>query len=191
MRRFLGIALLGALAAAGWSAWRWVAGGFRLSGTVLASHRFQKRLETPNMVMFVTALNVGGVPVAVKKFVNPALPLDWKMAPEDMILPGRDWDGTLTVRVTVSPHGKVGEVRPGDLLGEHRHPVKSGDHSVDVVIDAEAPGAPAFARPGPPPSAAPQAPAAPEPVVPTTPPPPSAPPPNPTPAPQAPAAPAP
>lgn len=149
MKRLLSFVLLGALSAAGWFAWRWVAGGFRLSGTVLASHRFQKRLETPNMVMFVTALNVGGVPVAVKKFVNPALPLDWKMAPEDMILPGRDWDGTLTVRVTVSPHGKVGEVRPGDLLGEHRHPVKSGDSSVDVVIDSEAPGAPAFPRGAP------------------------------------------
>ena len=138
MKRALWLAFLAALAAGGWFGWRWVAGGFRLSGTVLVSHRYQKRLETPNMVMFVTAANVGGVPVAVKKFVNPTLPLDWKMGPEDMILPGRDWDGTLSVRVTVNQHGKVGEVRLGDLLGEHRHPVQSGDRSVDVVIDAEA-----------------------------------------------------
>lgn len=139
MKRVLTLSLLAALAAGGWLAYNWVAGGFRLSGTVLVSHRFQKRLETPNMVMFVTAANIGGVPVAVKKFVNPTFPLDWKMSPEDMILPGRDWDGTLSVRVTVNPHGKVGEVRPGDLLGEHRHPVHSGDRSVDVVIDSEAP----------------------------------------------------
>ncbi|TBR17334.1 hypothetical protein EPO15_17115 [bacterium] len=139
MKRVVGVTLLAALAVGGWQAWNWVAGGFRLSGTVLVSNRFQKRLETPNMVMFVTAANTGGVPVAVKKFVNPTFPLDWTMAPEDMILPGRDWDGTLDVRVTVNSHGKVGEVRPGDLLGEHRHPVHSGDRSVDVVIDAEAP----------------------------------------------------
>lgn len=139
MKRALALALFAASVAGGWLAWRWVAGGFRLSGTVLVSHRYQKRLETPNMVMFITAANVGGVPVAVKKFVNPALPLDWKMSPEDMILPGRDWDGVLDVRVTVNSHGKVGEVRPGDLLGEHRHPVRSGDRSVDIVIDSEAP----------------------------------------------------
>lgn len=139
MKKTLGVALLAGLAAGSWLAWRWVAGGFRLSGTVLVSHRYQKRLETPNMVMFVTAANVGGVPVAVKKFVNPTFPLDWKMSAEDMILPGRDWDGTLSVRVTVNQHGKVGELHAGDLLGEHRHPVHSGDRSVDVVIDSEAP----------------------------------------------------
>ena len=139
MKRALWLTLLAALSAAGLTAWRYVNGGFRLYGTVLVSHRFQKRLETPNMVMFVTAANVGGVPVAVKKFVNPTFPLDWKMAPEDMILPGRDWDGTLSVRVTVNQHGKAGEMRPGDLMGEHRHPVHSGDRSVDVVIDSEAP----------------------------------------------------
>lgn len=138
MKKTLGLVLVAALAAGGWLAWRWVAGGFRLSGTVLVSHRYQKRLETPNMVMFVTAANIGGVPVAVKKFVNPTFPLDWKMEPEDMILPGRDWDGTLNVRVTVNQHGKVGEVRAGDLMGEHRHPVHSGDLSVDIVIDSEA-----------------------------------------------------
>ena len=139
MKRALWLTLLAALAASGLAAWRYVNGGFRLSGTVLVSHRFQKRVETPNMVMFVTAANIGGVPVAVKKFVNPTFPLDWKMAPEDMILPGRDWDGTLAVRVTINQHGKVGEAHSGDLLGEHRHPVHSGDRSVDVVIDSEAP----------------------------------------------------
>lgn len=139
MRRALGLLLGLGLAWGGWVAWRQVMGGFRLSGSVVANHRFQKRLETPNMVMFVTALNTGGVPVAVKKFVNPAFPLDWEMGPEDMILPGRDWEGTLSVRVTVNSHGKVGEVKGGDLVGEHRHPVHSGDSSVDVVIDAEAP----------------------------------------------------
>lgn len=138
MKRALALLVLGSLAWAGWFGWNWVAGGFRLSGTVLVSHRYQKRLETPNMVMFVTAANMGGVPVAVKKFVNPTLPLAWKMSPEDMILPGRDWDGTLSVRVTVNQHGKVGEVRAGDLVGEHRHPVYSGDRSVDIVIDSEA-----------------------------------------------------
>lgn len=127
------------LALAGWAAWRFVLGGFSLSGTVTASPRLQARIETPNMVLFVSALNSGGVPVAVKRFVNPRLPLRWHMDASDMILPGRDWTGTLSVNISVNSHGKVGETVRGDLLGEHRHPVHSGDSSVDVVVDTEAP----------------------------------------------------
>lgn len=140
VRRSAGV-LLAACASAllGWGAWQLVMGGFRLSGTVTSTPRLQARIETPNMVLFVSALNSGGVPVAVKRFVNPRLPLRWSMDASDMILPGRDWPGTLSVRVSVNSHGKVGETVRGDLLGEHRHPVHSGDSSVDVVVDSEAP----------------------------------------------------
>ncbi|MBI5595046.1 MAG: hypothetical protein HY928_03045 [Elusimicrobia bacterium] len=140
LRRSAGaVAAAAAVALAGWSAWRFLMGGFRLSGTVTATPRLQQRIETPNMVLFVSALNSGGVPVAVKRFVNPRLPLKWRMDAADLILPGRDWPGTLSVRVSVNSHGKVGETLRGDLLGEHRHPVHSGDSSVDVVVDVEAP----------------------------------------------------
>ena len=37
MKRALTLAVLAGLAAAGWFGWRQVAGGFRLSGTVLVS----------------------------------------------------------------------------------------------------------------------------------------------------------
>lgn len=139
MRRALSLALAAALAGlGGWWAWRTYFGGFRLSGTVIAPPRFVKRVETPNMMLFVTALNSGGVPVAAKRFVNPRLPLDWTMGPDDFIFPDRDWSGTMTVRVSVNGHGKVGVLQKGDLYGDHRHPVLSGDRAVDVVIDTEA-----------------------------------------------------
>ncbi|MBI3297970.1 MAG: hypothetical protein HYZ75_07395 [Elusimicrobia bacterium] len=137
MRKAAGLALVtGALALAGWGAWRFLVGGFTLSGSVTASPHTRKRIATPNMMLFVVALNTGGVPVAVKRFVNPHLPLQWDMGVEDLILPGRDWSGPLSVRVAVNGHGKIGEALKGDLYGEHRHPARSGDRSVDVVVDS-------------------------------------------------------
>lgn len=126
-----------ALAAGGWAAWRSVRGGFRLSGSVIASPRLQRIIETPNMVLFVVAENAGGVPIAVKRFVNPRLPLDWRMGPDDLVLPGRDWSGTLSVHVDVNSHDRIGNPVPGDLYGSHRHPVRSGDGAVDVIVDSE------------------------------------------------------
>ena len=138
MNRTVGLALLaGALAASGWTAWRFFIAGFRLSGSVTASPHIQKRIETPNMVLFVVAQNTGGVPVAVKRIVNPHLPLNWSMGIPDLILPGRDWDGALSVHVAVNAHGKVGESLKGDFRGVHHHPVRSGDGSVDVVVNTE------------------------------------------------------
>ena len=137
MRRAAALAALAAILGGAWAAWQILHGGFRLSGSILATPRYQKLIETPNMTLFVVAENSGNVPVAVKRFVNPRLPLNWRMGPEDLILPGRDWAGTLSVRVLVNANGKVGELQRGDLHGEHRHPVHSGDRSVDVVIDAQ------------------------------------------------------
>lgn len=138
MKRAVGLTLLaGALAASAWSAWRHFVTGFHLSGSVTASPHIQKRIETPNMVLFVVAQNTGGVPVAVKRIVNPHLPLKWSMGVPDLILPGRDWDGALSVHIDVNAHGKVGESLKGDFRGEHRHPVRSGDSSVDVVVNNE------------------------------------------------------
>lgn len=137
MRRALLVAFAALAVAGGWEAWQVLAGGFRLSGTVMASPRYKKLIETPNMVLFVVAENAGGVPVAVKRFVNPRLPLQWRMSQEDLVLPGRDWEGALSVHVDVNAHDRIGRPQSGDLYGEHHHPLRSGDSAVDIVVDQQ------------------------------------------------------
>ncbi|MEK7656486.1 MAG: hypothetical protein AAB412_01890 [Elusimicrobiota bacterium] len=111
---------------------------FRLSGGITASPQLLRRTERPNLMLFIVAVNSGGIPVAVKRIVNPKLPIDYHMGQEDLVLPGKSWQGPLQVKVFVNTHGQVGLTLPGDLTGGHPGPVRSGDHDVDVVIDSEA-----------------------------------------------------
>jgi len=104
---------------------------------VTAAPRLQKVIERPNTVLYITAANPGGVPIAVKRFINPRLPLDYKLGPEDVVFPGEAWEGTLTVKVDANRHGEVGVTKPGDLRGFHKGQVRSGSRDVDIVIEEE------------------------------------------------------
>ncbi len=108
---------------------------FSLRGSVTAAARLQKRVEKPNMVMLIVATNEKGVPVAVRRVVNPRLPLEYAMGPEDLILPGPAWHGPLSVQVHVNRHGKLGETKRGDLRGTQRGMARAGERHANVVID--------------------------------------------------------
>ncbi len=108
---------------------------FQFSGSITAPPPIQKLAERPNLVLYVVATNSGGVPVAVKKIVNPRLPIHYRITSDDLILPGETWDGPLTVTVVVNNHGKLGVLKRGDLRGTHRGLIRSGARHVDIVID--------------------------------------------------------
>ncbi len=108
---------------------------FQFSGSITAPPPTQKLTERPNIVLTIVATNNGGVPIAVKKIINPKLPVHYRMTHEDLILPGPVWDGPLNVHVDVNTHGKLGVVRKGDLRGTHRGTIRSGERNVNIVID--------------------------------------------------------
>jgi hypothetical protein len=110
---------------------------FQLSGTVMAAPNLQRRTEQHNTVLFVVASNGAGVPIAVKRFIDPKLPLHYQMKSEDLLLPGPVWKGDLTVKVFVNSHGKAGVVEPGDLTGTYKFPVRSGERHVNLLIDTQ------------------------------------------------------
>lgn len=82
-------------------------------------------------------VNAGGVPVAIKRIIDPRLPLRYTIEDRDLVLPGESSKGRLTVKVFVNRHGKVGATERGDLRGVHRGKVRSGDSHVDIVVDEE------------------------------------------------------
>ncbi len=110
---------------------------FTLRGSITAPPRLQKRAEKPNSVLMIVATNSAGVPVAVKRIINPRFPLHYTMNENDLLLPGPIWQGPLTVTVHVNKHGRLGIQRKRDLRGYHRGTARSGDRSVDIVIDQE------------------------------------------------------
>jgi len=112
-------------------------GAFRLSGTITAAQGLHERVSKPNAVLLITAANGGGVAVAVKRVVNPVLPLHYSITTDDLALPGPVWNGPLQVAVSVNRHGQVGVTRQGDMSGTHRGEARSGDRHVNIVIDTQ------------------------------------------------------
>lgn len=87
--------------------------------------------------MFIVAKNLGGVPVAVHRIVNPAFPVNYTMGPADLVVPGTHPRDQLRVEVEMNTHGNVGSAVRGDLAGAHPNPVQSGSKSVHIVIDRQ------------------------------------------------------
>lgn len=87
--------------------------------------------------MFIVAKNLGGVPLAVKRIVNPQFPVAYTLDADDLVVPGTRPRDALKVEVEMNTHGNVGSPVRGDLAGAYPEPVYSGDRSVHIVIDRQ------------------------------------------------------
>ncbi|MFA6091373.1 MAG: hypothetical protein WCU88_03100 [Elusimicrobiota bacterium] len=111
---------------------------FTLTGIIKSSPGLRGKIERPNTVLFIIASNVAGIPVAVKRIINPRLPTPYQMNEEDLVLPGPVWKGVMSVKVHLTTHGQAGLILHGDLTGRHSGPVYCDDQNVDVTVDNEA-----------------------------------------------------
>lgn len=116
---------------------RALSGEFAVSGAITLTARLQAKAPKNNGVLFIIAKNRGGVPVAVRRIVNPEFPVKFSMGPEDLLVPGARPDGPLTLEVQMNTHGNVGKPVRGDLEGTSRDPVRAGERGVNIVIDRE------------------------------------------------------
>ena len=109
---------------------------FKVSGTITIASNLQRRAPEINSVLFIIAKNRGGIPVAVRRVVNPQFPVSFTLTPEDLIVPQPASGEPLILEVEMNTHGNVGSPVRGDLEGQHPGPVNSGSH-VDIVIDRQ------------------------------------------------------
>ena len=120
---FLLLLLLGLLAAAGYFAYPFALRAFfLLSGTVEITSNLAERAARPNTMLFLVAKNEGGVPIAVKKIINPVLPLEFQMTPADLIMPDI-LTKNVYLEAYLNSHGELGALKKGDLSGSIRKPV--------------------------------------------------------------------
>ena len=108
---------------------------FRISGSITVSAHLQSKLPKTNSVLFIVCKNAGGVPVAVRRVVNPQFPVDYALTAEDLVVPDTPPSGPLTLEVEINTRGDVGAQMKGDLRGEHPDRVSNGERGVHVVID--------------------------------------------------------
>jgi len=95
---------------------------FLVKGTAQITSDLAERATKPNTMLFLVARNEDGVPVAVKKIINPVFPLDFQMTQSDLIMPD-----VLTEKIyldaVVNTHGGLGVLKSGDLTGSIRRSI--------------------------------------------------------------------
>lgn len=115
----------------------WNAREFRISGTITISAPMRPKAPRQNVVLFIIAKNKGGVPIAVRRIINPRFPVWYTLTPEDLIVPGVPHREGVLLQVQMNTHGNMGRPMKGDLEGFYSDPVYSGATEVHIVIDRQ------------------------------------------------------
>ncbi len=108
-------------------------GGPAITGAVTVAPELAGRASRTH-VLFIIARKGAGPPFAVKRIVDPAFPLAYRIGPEDVMMTGAPFEGEVSVGARLSAAGNAGPAQPGDLEGEHPGRVAVGAHGVDIVI---------------------------------------------------------
>jgi len=135
MKKLISLLVLAVVSAAGYIMYPVFGRGlFGLSGTVSISPRLSRYAAQPNEVCYVILKNAGGMPVAVKRYVNPDFPLHFSVKPSDFIMADA-WKDTLSVEVQINSHGKIGKLETGDMFGSYGKPIALRSDKVAVTVD--------------------------------------------------------
>ena len=110
---------------------------FNISGRVGITECLAETAARPNAMLFVTARNKAGVPVAVKKIINPVFPLNFRITSENLIMPGL-LTKSLFLEAFLNNHGELGVFRQGDIKGEIKRPVLFREKEIGLILDTAA-----------------------------------------------------
>ena len=122
---------------------------FNLSGSISLASRLQNKTPHANSVLFIIAKNQGGVPVAVRRVVNPSFPMDFSLGPRELLVPGAKPQPPFLLQVQLNGHGNVGDPVEGDLEGGNSQAVHLGETGIRIMIDrvvASPPGKPRWKK---------------------------------------------
>jgi hypothetical protein len=92
----------------------------------------------PGATLFLIARPVGvtrGPPLAVRRFGNPSLPLEFEIGPQHAMVQGIPFAGEIQLSVRLDGDGDAMTRRPGDLSGSAQAPVEPGTRGVRIVLD--------------------------------------------------------
>lgn len=112
-------------------------GEFKISGEITVAAPLVSELPRENSVLFVIVKNLGGMPVAVHRIVNPQFPVAYEITKDDVLVPGYRPKGPFRVFVEMNTHGNVGKPSRGDFEGASPDTVSTRQSRVHIVIDRE------------------------------------------------------
>ncbi len=77
-----------------------------------------------------------GPPLAVKKIDRPVFPLSYSLGPENVMMQGVPFTGTITITARLDKDGNPTTRQPGDLTGDYKgNPAAVGSKNIDIVLD--------------------------------------------------------
>jgi cytochrome c-type biogenesis protein CcmH len=90
-------------------------------------------------VLFIIARPAGaakGPPLAVKKIDRPVFPVSYSLGPENVMMQGAPFTGSVAITVRLDKDGNPTTRQPGDLIGDYKKsPVAVGSKNIDIVLD--------------------------------------------------------
>ncbi len=110
---------------------------FRISGTITIAPGLRAKAPQENAVLFIIAKSKGGVPIAVRRIVNPEFPVSFSLTAEDLLLPAAHPEPPFLLQVQMNSRGDVGAPVRGDLEGTLADPVYPGKRDVHILIDRQ------------------------------------------------------
>ncbi|HSF58408.1 MAG TPA: hypothetical protein VLD83_10075, partial [Candidatus Binatia bacterium] len=77
-----------------------------------------------------------GPPLAVKKIERPVFPLSYSLGPENVMMQGVSFAGSVAISARLDKDGNPTTRQPGDLTGAYKKDsVAVGSKNVDIVLD--------------------------------------------------------
>ncbi|OGS05376.1 MAG: hypothetical protein A3G41_00590 [Elusimicrobia bacterium RIFCSPLOWO2_12_FULL_59_9] len=109
-------------------------------GKVEISRKLLPEASRPNTVLSVIATDKGGVPVAMKRIINPSFPLLFDLGPDDRLLPVNYREEPLRISAQIitsdapdAEHPSGGPLRSGPKA-VYAHPVRAGGPRIQLHL---------------------------------------------------------
>ena len=85
-------------------------------------------------MLFIILKNKGGVPVAVKKIINPTFPLNFNLSINNLIMPDL-LSNKLYLEARLNKHGILGQIKPGDMSGKLEKPIYINSKKIKILLE--------------------------------------------------------
>lgn len=113
-----------------------------IRGTVTLAPGLAGRIPEGAILFLIARRGEQGPPLAVQRVVEPRLPLEFSIGPEDRMLEQIPFGGPLTLSARLDGDGNAMTRLPGDLQGAASGSYEPGASGVEIVIDEVLPATP-------------------------------------------------
>jgi hypothetical protein len=112
--------------------------GGQIQGTVDIDPKTKGKIDSQAVLFIIARVtnSAGAPPLAVKKIVGPKFPVSYSLTGRDVMMPGADFSGKVSISARLDQDGNPSTKEPGNLAGEYKkNPVDVGAKQIDIMLD--------------------------------------------------------